>query len=347
MNDSRERRPFSFGAVARAGLLLALLLAFGVWLSYRAFIRYEPRAQAHLPSGAELVVVADLEQVIVFEPVRKHLLPLLEQWPFANPRRAHDSGLGRRSAQLREQAGLNLGLDLREIAFASLPSGWVLALGGLFPEQGLLEGIEAVLRAENVPGLEREGETLAFEPSGVALARAADGVLLIASNRALLEAAVSARAEHGAINSKPMNALPPGPLRVRATPAFLLEYAFAEREITPLLRGLERFEVKSRFENGIQFEVSLGVAPGADTQRIASELESWLSRPGNMTGWAGGLSALAHAQVVKIYNKNIVLITHWNIAELDRAAFELGAWLRNRLERSMRPSSDAAVVGSP
>jgi hypothetical protein len=343
VNDAEERRPISFGAVARGGALLTALLVLGAGFAYRAFIRYEPRAYAHLPKGADLVVVADLEQVILFEPVRKHLLPLLEQWPLADAsRRARESERGRRSARLRERAGLNLGLDLRELALAAVPDGWVLALGGLFPKHGVVDGIEAVLRAENVPGLEREGETLVFEPSGVSLARAGDGVLVLASSRSLLSAAVTADAEDVASSSSPA-----GPLRVRANAAFSSEHALAGEAVLEALIGLDRVEVRSRFRNGIEFDVSLLVSPGTDTQHMAAGVERWLATPGTMTGWSGGLAAMTHAQIKKISNDNVFLETHWSVAELDRAAFELGAWLRNRLERSASTLSETPVGSSP
>ena len=175
----------------------ALLLALG-FIAYRELIHYERHASEHVPPGAELALRLDLEQVLLFEPLRRHLLPLVDRAPLAGA--PPEPGAPSRLLRLREQADLNLGFDLREVVFAQEPGGgWVLALGGIFGARSVLDGIERVLAAE--PGLRatRDAGVLTLTGSGLALAQAEDGVLLIASDAAVLGRALPPRRAHEAL----------------------------------------------------------------------------------------------------------------------------------------------------
>ena len=73
-----------------AALALTLVAAAGAWWAYRSLIHYERRAALHLPGDADFVARLDLEQVVMFEPVRKYLLPLIDEAPLHRAE-AHDA----------------------------------------------------------------------------------------------------------------------------------------------------------------------------------------------------------------------------------------------------------------
>src|SRR5262245_12328516 len=129
-----ERRPVPARVLAFAGAGVAAALVLVAFVAYRELIHYERRAIEHVPEGAELALRVDLEQVVLFDPVRRHLLPLLDRAPLGDAPVEPVSRLLR----LRE-AGVNLGMDLREVVFARIEpgAGWLLALGGIFGDEPL------------------------------------------------------------------------------------------------------------------------------------------------------------------------------------------------------------------
>src|SRR5689334_11766182 len=84
--------------------LAGLAAVFG----YFTFLRYERVALAHVPADATAVGRIDLERIAVFEPVRAHALPLLEE---LGPSHAQ---LGSRLERFRAASGIKLTLEVRE-----------------------------------------------------------------------------------------------------------------------------------------------------------------------------------------------------------------------------------------
>lgn len=165
------------------GLGLSFVAAFGIaWFLYDRYVAYERIAALHLAPNPSLLVRADLEKVAMYEPFRRHLLPLLSERP-AKPR------LKPRLTRLRHHTGVELGVDIRELVFSrNGESGqWIIALSGRFPKQGVVAGTHRALQEEGIRSeLEPSGRWLSFD-NGVRLAQAVDGVVLVASDLASLE----------------------------------------------------------------------------------------------------------------------------------------------------------------
>jgi hypothetical protein len=181
----RHRVGRSFRAVALGGVALGALIVAVVVSLYFRYIHYERIAARHVPAGAVLAMRLDVEQVDLYEPVRRHLIPLLGG-PTRSPGEAAAT-----LARLEERTGLKRG-DLRELVVArgATDADWVIALGGIFP-RGTSNGVlAAALAAEDpawAPSL--DGTAVVHQGAGVAVGRAADGAVLIASSRLLLTAA--------------------------------------------------------------------------------------------------------------------------------------------------------------
>lgn len=325
------RRPVSARVLAIGSAAAAALLALGAFVAYRQLLHYERHAIEHVPAGAELALRVDLEQVVLFEPVRRHLLPLIDR------ARLSEAGVEPPPGRLQRlrQAGLNLGLDLREVVFARVQPGdrWLLALGGIFGSGPLLPRIEATLRAEPGAQLRAEQARLILEPSGMSLARADDGVLLIASDAALLERALPPSRAHEAVGLGTAGAasfaalgswldrLGPAPEAASAAPPTL-------RRVTARLALGDPLELSAELDHGTAVDI-------ATARR---ELELWLGVPAGTADfapkadWGGERALWARAQLTRASATRISLRTTWQRDELDRATRSLAAWLAPQLQ---------------
>lgn len=338
----RERRAVPFAAVLAFGVATFLAALMGAWLVYRELIRYEPRAARHLLPGTEIAARLDVEQVVVFEPVRRHLLPLADTPLITDPEAANaTSALAgapapERLRALRELADLQLGRDLREIVVARTAAGaWMLALGGLFPKRGLTAAIEEVLRREGVQTLERLGDVLVLAPGGMALAQAPDGVLVIASSREAVESALPQSELYAQIG---MPAEGDGSLVVTSEPIRRWRQQVQSVFDLPASNGLV---VSFRIERPLRLEATLG---GHDAGTLAPALASaqrslsFDSRPPAafpITDWGAERALLARASVVPGEDNRPKIVTFMELPELDAAL----AWLAARAQRSLHPAA--------
>ena len=178
----RRRVARSFRAVALGGVVLGLLIAAVAVSLYLRYIHYERVAARHVPPGSVLALRIDVEQVALYEPVRRHLVPLL-----GGPSRSPGDAAATVS-RLEERTGIKRG-DLREIAVArgATRADWVVILGGIFPRGTSTGVLAAALAAEDpawAPSM--DGSVVVHRGLGVAVGRAADGSVLLGSSRPLL-----------------------------------------------------------------------------------------------------------------------------------------------------------------
>jgi hypothetical protein len=177
-------------AVAPRVVFLGLVASFAmagavaVWI-YARYVAYERIAAQHVHDSAAAVVRIDLEQVVTYEPFRRHLLPLVT-------RGGRDGRLKPRLDRLKHHTRVELGVDVREIVYASGPDAgrWSLALGGVFPKSGVPRGLHRVLDEEGIYS-EITLNALQFQ-SGARMTQAADGVIVLASDAASLSSAATA-----------------------------------------------------------------------------------------------------------------------------------------------------------
>lgn len=203
MNDVNQptaadaRKPVSHRAVwvGLVALALVILAVFGG--GYWLLVKYEPRAARHIPATALAAVRVDVEQVVLYEPLRRHLFPVL-----------NGGEGGDRLKRFKALSSVNLGMDLREVVVSVLPEGQVaIAVGGLFPSVGLVGAMYEVSRGD--AGAEKCSLEGAILRCGGALFRQADdGTLVIATSASVLDAA--------AVSSDwaKTNGLPAAPLAV-------------------------------------------------------------------------------------------------------------------------------------
>lgn len=338
----RERAALPARRLAVFSAVFVALVCLGAFIAYRELLHYERRALGHVPPAADLVARVDLEQVVLFEPVRRHLLPLIDHGSLGAAGGVAQGTAGQgaagqgRLARLRQEGVLNLGMDLREIVFARrADGGWLLVLGGMFDGSGLVDGIERVVAREADARWRRDGELLLLGPSGVALAQAADGVLLLGSDPAIVREGIPTAGS--AERAVAVAALPAGAASFVALPSSF--QAWLGPEGTPALLGSVRRVSGTLLELGepleLAFQVELGAPAPPDALRSA--LEAWLGLDAGgafvpLADWGGERAVLARAHFSQAQPANIEVSSRWPRAELDRAARSLANWLGARLQ---------------
>jgi hypothetical protein len=169
--------------------VFATLLALGIGLGFtihKSYVGFERAAARHVPPDATLVARWDVEKVSLFEPTRRFLLPLIDQ---SSP--GHRAPPARRD-RFAKQSGAVLGRDLREVlaTFGPRPGDWSVLLAGSFPAGDLVAAAQRTLSAEGIEWRSVAPGRIAA-PSGVALGQGADGVLVLASSVARLDASLA------------------------------------------------------------------------------------------------------------------------------------------------------------
>jgi len=178
-------------AVLGVSLTLAFALALYV---YQRYVSYVPRVTRHMPSEYALALRLDIEQAVVYEPFRRHLLPLIEA------SRTQDPTGGRKSVSrlqaLRDQTTIELGVDLRELGIAVDRAGhWVVLLGGHFRRDEIVSGVARMLQREGIPVRLGGSPQRLVHQSGAAFAAADDGVLVLAQTEELLDRVLATQPE--------------------------------------------------------------------------------------------------------------------------------------------------------
>ncbi|HEY3501012.1 MAG TPA: hypothetical protein VGK73_40240 [Polyangiaceae bacterium] len=184
---SDRKGALSFGVVATVfASLLGIGLALGLVIHSR-YVGFERVVAKHVPADATLALRWDIEKVSLFEPTRRFLLPLFDATG------ANEPGLAPRRDRLSKAAKLEIGRDLREVLvlFGPNPGDWAVAFGGSFPAGDLTRPLLGALEAE---GARAAGPGRIVTPQGFLLARADDGVFVLASNAARLEATLPSHA---------------------------------------------------------------------------------------------------------------------------------------------------------
>lgn len=299
-----ERTSFSSRVVLRA-FWLSIALAFGVaLLVYVKYVRWAPVAATHVPASMPIAVRLQVEQAVVYEPFRKHLLPLLE---------AGKSGPETRLKHVERKTTLELGVDVREVVFGvGARDEWVLALGGLFRRDGVVAGVGRLLTEE------KRSFQLASDPdrvrfvSGVALGVADDGTLLAAGSDALLLSALEPHAPG------PFEAVPSGvaTLVARFPGGLDLGQGRRIRSLRGRILPAEDFDFLFEFEvSGPGWEQPLAVL-GAIEQEPARR---WI-----------GLSGLARGRAESLGAGRFQVVGTWTRAEFESLVAELAAEVRRR-----------------
>jgi hypothetical protein len=198
----------------RWSLVVALgvpvLVLFGIALGYYRLVYFERVAALHVPAAAHFAARIDLEQVVLFEPIRKNLLPVLDEASVV-----HGKPLSQRIAT---ETGINLAMDLREIVVAVGPDEqWVVVLGGLFPKQALEGVVRAIAQDERLASSSISQGVLWLEQWALVAAQAVDGSFVISNQQQALLAALSGwQRRDGIFRKRPVAVEGPGASARRA-----------------------------------------------------------------------------------------------------------------------------------
>lgn len=322
LEDSVAQRPRAgvphryvwYGLVA---LALVILAVFGV--GYWVLVRYEPIAVRHIPGSALAAVRVDVEQVVLYEPVRKHLFPVLDGGP----------GGAQRLQRFKEASGVNLGMDLREVVAVALPDGETLFLvGGLFPSNGLASAIDRVIRESSKGAGACALAAERLRCPGLVVGQADDGVLVIATSERGFEAATTGSewAERAGLPAAPL-------AMVAALPPELMGMAGGALALAPWVRRVERLTVSADLGDPLQVEASLsGLGPDAVGEvRGSLEMLQQLAAAHPGADLAGERSVLSRATVAEKDGRPVVR-SQWTRAEVDRAVRSLADVLAAALD---------------
>jgi hypothetical protein len=251
------------------GAVFALAAAFALW-GYFTFLRYERVAARHVPEDASSALRLDIEQVVLFEPVRRHLLPLLEEL-------GPGAGMsGSRFDRLEKAIGARVEVDLRELVWANGPGlgDWVLVLGGKFPNRGVAAAV-AQLLAEEGSAWVPSGQ--AFQgPGGLALGQASDGAFIIASSLERAEKALPARTHYADIGLGSGKA---GGFFYRARPQKNLQGELGALFVPAPLSDIASAEGELLLVSDVTLEARLVLRPGADAGVARDQLTTLAGAP--------------------------------------------------------------------
>lgn len=272
---SRPRRGLRARSVL-LGLLVLFLLVIGAFTyGYFRLVHYERRAALHLPPQVQLVARLDLEQVVLFEPFRRYVLGGLK-------RNLPDPEAWKR---LEEEAGVNLAMDLREVLFAQgrEPSHWVIVVAGLFPKQGVLEGVQRWLQARRAdvapgaaskPACQMEGQYLRCPGLGLYARQADDGVILLGSDQSFVEQAAQGSERHRQLALSPSTTALEFALDM--TSGKFADAAGAAALMTPARSKIARVNGRAVLDTDVQVELLLTPLPGVTAEQLHAGVTSAL-----------------------------------------------------------------------
>jgi hypothetical protein len=300
---------------------IAILLALGGWL-YFGLLHYEPTALAHVPAGSNIAIRADAAKVLLFEPVRTHIWPVLFE-------RSQQSDENARLARIEEETGVSIPTDLRELVVASLDgTAWVALVGGRIEPGRFVDGLHRVLQEEGVTSWKKEGDHL-VHVSGARLAQAEDGTLILGTHRDIVEAAIP--------RSEPDAGLPvpaEGAIGFRVSSAAVKHALQAIPDSVPVdpLRTVD--EISGSIELADQPLVTLDVRPKSATSpgELAAGLNGMFSKLGLVLlvvphDLYGGKKAISDVQVTAQEN-TVRVATTWPRKPIDEGLALLAEALR-------------------
>ncbi|MCA9594276.1 MAG: hypothetical protein KC776_13225 [Myxococcales bacterium] len=313
------RKAYSFRVVGSVFFaLIALGIATGAAI-YFHYLRYVPVAAAHVPLDSDAVVRVEVEKVVLFDPVRKYVFPIVDcaGSPKMKPTR-HERIQGR--------SRVELAVDLREIVYAQAGSSsqWVLLLGGMFPKSGVVEGMAKVLREEGRKGSVEDGVWV--DAKGWALGQAQDGVVVLASNAERARAALPVGSAATSLGLPKEGAV-----------AFALARPALDRLTgaagIPPLRGVTSVHGHLGLSGDVTGHAVAGVSPGADAAQEKPQVEASLralaARPAEAD--VAGEGAVAAQAKVRVASEGLVVDFPWQLLDSDRGGGKLEALLSQRL----------------
>lgn len=333
VSHSRGRR-VSWKLVMGALAALTLAAVVSAVVIYEKYIQYDRIAALHLPSDTTAVARVDVEKLALYDPVRRHLLPLLDDsWGGAS---AGPSSLPARRERIRVRTGVDLAIDLREIVVARGPTwnDWVVVVSGKFPHHGVVTGMAKVLAEEGAGWQLSPDKQSLLAPTGVALGQAADGSVILASSAARLGQALPSQDTYrrlGLDNQAAAAAVVSGPLlqSYASSPARFVAPSLAR------LQALERVSGVVQLGHPLQATVHVALRPDRAAAAMKQPLSALLGGlvrlsalvPGRDFG--GERAALGRAAIQVAGPHQLDVRFSWKPEEVDRGAISLARAVRH------------------
>lgn len=320
------------------GALLALLLVaigFAVFV-YVRMIRYERVAALHLPPETTAALRVDLEKVVLYEPFRKHLLPLVDEL-------GNQAEASPRLTRLQRETKIELAVDVRELVLArgAGAGDWLLIAGGKFARGGVVPGVAKVLGEEGIEVRPSPDGRSLLLPGGSALGQADDGAIVIASSERLLGAALPPGDAHRRLGldlEHPVAfAATAEPLRPIADHPATVAFA-ALRDV----RRVEHVAAEVRLGDPLAGEARVQLDPGTDSRAAAARVEAMLSALRLLvrlsgSDLAGEARVLASARVTPEQGARVRIGFEWQREDVERAARSLAQAIRTGIRRTPAP----------
>lgn len=335
------------------GSVLALL---GVALAiYFAVFHYTPVALEHVPPGATMVVRIDLVDVATYAPVRRHLLPLVDE-----PVEGATPVQGGRGDRLAEAVGFSPSRDLREvvICFLGNEEKFVLLIGGNIPKGKLVPGILKVAASENSSAFVDGGGIVKAKYGGLFIGQADDGTAVVATDEAALRASLPVTGEKATLGVATDRSV------AFAARAQLWSDVEKSSYATMLdsLKGLRSLDAVNGYVllgNSPRIESQVRVAPGhspedakATLYRVFTDLRRVSELRRRLTGsgqdLAGEEQALAQSGIETKGPDVLRVSTPWPYDGLDRGAANLAQKIRAAragLSKPPEPPSNIRLPG--
>jgi hypothetical protein len=303
-------------------LVLSVASALAFWFF---FLRYRPTARAHVPAGTNAAIRLEAADVLLFGPVRNHLLPLaLDDGPSVDtPTPSKGTS---RAAKIHDRTGVHLPADVREIIVASMDGkSWVGLLGGRIEPGRFVAGLAEVAKEEGWAGFSKEGDVL-VGPS-IVIGQADDGTIIVGTDRSIVNAALPATDEGKKIGLPEQGAV-----------TFALgKRAFEALAASPLLGSAAAWKSVERGTGSLtlgpspELVLRLEPAKAEDAQALEEGTRAMITGLGLALLFspdvAGEKEALRAASIAR-ENSLVVVRAPFPYEGLDRAAAKLAAFVR-------------------
>ncbi|MFO0587185.1 MAG: hypothetical protein U0441_06595 [Polyangiaceae bacterium] len=302
--------------IAAVLAVIGVLAIAGVVIGYLFLVRYTPLARRHIPAASNVAIRVDARQIGTFAPVRKYLWPLLVDRPSQKAGKTF-------ADRVSEDTGINPTLDIREMIVASMDSkSWVLLVGGNFKPGKFVPGMEKVFQEEGIQGWHRNAEML-VGPTGIAMAQADDGTLVLGTEAEIVTASLPASEEYKRMDLPETGAL---------------GFAMSKEAFEELSRETGAFDpsgamrrirhMKGTFTLGDDPQIDIDIEPkgGEKPETLGQDVESFLGKlrlglvlfPDRF----GEKTALSSAKVA-VENEHVRVRGPWPLEGLDRGCEKL------------------------
>lgn len=307
------------------GLFALMLLACGIFAAlYYKVLFYERTAARHIPDGTTFAARLDLEQIVLFAPLREHVMPVLLDAKGAVAEKE-------RLDKIEAATGVNLGMDVREVVIAHAPAGVGVVIGGRFPRGGVVEGFAGLLAEEGNTECRLDSAVLSCRSPAIVAQQAADGTVVMATSMAMLQSMLPTGTAYHRLGLEVEGPGSFGLLPDRAM--FDQNSLLARLPVLAELNAVDRIHGAIELDEEVSLTVVLEPTAGADLSAWLPKLEQFRDLSLTMLRFSAGRdyggerAVLERLRFTANETGSVVASAVWNASEIDQAARSLAALL--------------------